>query len=68
MLSPISYNRDIPLDEYARDLSTQARILHYDRVVIVRVMGHVGVWSGKAIGMVREPEDRVPVVVNERSF
>jgi hypothetical protein len=63
MLSPISYNPDIPLDEYARYLSTQARILHYDRVVIVRAWGR---WSlgGKAIGMLREPEDRVPVVVN----
>ena len=55
---------------WVRDLSTEARILGYDRVVaVIPGPGTDGMsWSGIAVGMLREPEDRVPVIVSATSL
>ena len=55
---------------WVRDLSAEARILGYDRVVaVIPGAGSDGMsWSGVAVGMLREPEDRVPVIVSATSL
>jgi len=56
-------SEDLLYNLYIRDLSEEARILGYDRVVAVISQSLRFGWSGNAIGMLREPEDRIPVVV-----
>ena len=48
-------------EDVVRDLSVEARILGYDRVVVLYRWGMIG---GRAIGMLRQPEDRVPIAVS----
>ncbi len=52
---------DAIYEDIVRDLSVEARVLGYDRLVVVYQWGVIG---GCAVGMLREPEDRVPVVVS----
>jgi len=58
--------------QWVQDLSTEARILGYDRVVVV--IPDYGTesdgfsWGGMAVGMLRAPEDRVPVIVSGSSL
>lgn len=48
-------------EEVVQDLSIEARVLGYDRIAVVYQWGVMG---GCAVGILREPEDRVPVVVS----
>ncbi len=48
-------------EEVVQSLSVEARVLGYDRLAVLYKWGVMG---GCAVGMLREPEDRVPVVVS----
>jgi hypothetical protein len=61
---PSHYDFDITesfYEEVVQDLSVEARVLGYDRLAVLYKWGVMG---GCAVGILRQPEDRVPVVVS----
>ena len=62
--TPGLFDADYYYHWYIQDLSVEARCLGYDKVVVlIHGRKYYDPWWGLAVGMLREPEDRVPVIV-----
>ena len=62
--TPGLFDADYYYRWYIQDLSVEARCLGYDRVVVlIHGRKYYDPWWGLAVGMLKEPEDRVPVIV-----